>query len=330
VTAAPATAGRAVGRLARAAAAVAALAALAALAPGAAAAGPLAPVLVVRGFGEGDPLLQPRGVAFDPRDGAIYVANTGARRVDVFSRTGRPLARFVHRVERPDGTLADGRPCALAFDRAGRLLVADQEALYVDVLDRRGRALGRLDPGGGHPAALAVAPDGSVFVGTAVETSLVVRFDAAGRRVAAWGDPGGEAGRLRDVTALALLPGGELAVACAHTDLAVQVFSPDGAYLRGFGAHEMGRGNLSLPSGLLATADGRIWVLDEIRQDLQVFDPQGRIIEIAGGHGAAAGEFARPSSLGFDGVDRVAITDLELGRVQVLAVRPNGRLTPIE
>ncbi len=280
----------------------------------------LAPRLLVWGFASGETLAQPRGIVFDPRDGAIYVANTGAHRVEVYSRTGRPLTRFVHRVTRPESTVVDGEPCALAFDRAGHLLVADQLALYVDVLDRRGRPVARLDIPQGHPSALAVGADGTIYVGTTAETSRVYRFRPDYAPDGAWGEPGSAPGHLFDVTALAVMPDGALAVACARTDLAIQFFTPAGDYTGGFGAHEMGRGNLSLPSGVVGTADSLVWVCDEIRGDLQVFDRQGALVTVAGGRGGGGGEFSHPTAMAGDGRGLIAVTERVPGRFQVLAV----------
>jgi hypothetical protein len=82
---------------------------------------------------------------------------------------------------------------------------------------------------------------------------------------------------------------------------------------------------VSYPSGLVATADGRIWVLDEIRQTLQVFDEQGNLLSKEGTRGAGAGEFAQPSSLTYDGSSSIALTDREIGRVQVFTVLSDGK-----
>ena len=285
----------------------------------------LVPKLVIWGHADGATLRQPRGVAFDPLDGAIYVANTGEHRIEIYSRTGRALGQFVHRVTGPDRALGDGEPCALAFDRAGRLLVADNAARYVDVLTRRGRPVTRLDIPAGHPSALAIGVDGTIYVGTTGEESKVHLFRADYTPAGSWGQPGSAPGQLFGVTALGMLPDSTLAVACARTDLGIQVFTPTGGYLRGFGTHELGAGNLSLPSGVLGTSDGRIWVCDEIRQSLQVFDSRGVFLAQAGGRGAAPGEFAYPSALATDGKGLIAVTDRELGRVQVLALPPGAQ-----
>jgi sugar lactone lactonase YvrE len=277
--------------------------------------------MVVYGYSSGETLTQPRGVAFDPRTGALYVANTGAHRIEVFSRSGRPLHRFVHRVILASGSVADGAPCALAFDRSGRLLVVDNAVGYVDVLTRRGRPVTRFDVPGGRPSALLVARDGTIHVGTTAEASRVHRFTAGYRPLGSWGEPGEEPGRLHWVTALAELRDGAIAVACARTQLGIQVFTAAGAYQRGFATHEMGEGNLSLPSGLVCDADGCLWVADEIRNMLQVFDGGGRLIAKTGGQGAAPGQLSNPSALAFDGRGLLAVTDREIGRVQVFGIQ---------
>ena len=280
----------------------------------------LHPRLVLWRYADASAFQEPRGVAFDPLDGAIYVANTGQHRIEVFSKTGRALAQFVHRVANPRGERVDGTPCTLAFDRAGHLLVVDLASHSVDVLDRRGRSLFTLPPTDGQPNAVAVGPDGTIYVGTTGTESKVHRFRPDYRPDGSWGMEGTEPGHLFGLSALWVLKDGSVAVACTRTDLGVQIFSATGEYLRGFGTHEVGEGNFSYPSGLVATADGRIWVLDEIRQTLQVFDEQGNLLSKEGTRGAGAGEFAEPSSLTYDGSNSIALTDREIGRVQVFTV----------
>jgi DNA-binding beta-propeller fold protein YncE len=280
----------------------------------------LVPRLTLWGYSDGVALQEPRGVTFDPRDGALYVSNTGAHRIEVFSAAGRPLARFVHRVTGPGGDVVDGLPCALAFDRSGRLLVVDQLARYVDVLDRRGRSWTRLVVPAGHPSAVAVAPDGTIYVGTSGEDSKVHRFRPDYSADGAWGEAGFAPGLLMHVAALAALGDSAIAVACERSVVTVQVFGTDGRFQRGFGTHDVGHENFSLPSGLAATADGRIWATDDIRRALQVFDREGNLLARLEGGGTATAEFGHPSALACDGRGLVAVADRELGRVQVFAI----------
>jgi hypothetical protein len=126
------------------------------------------------------------------------------------------------------------------------------------------------------------------------------------------------------VTAIGELADSTIAVACARTELGVQIFTPAGEYLRGFGPHELGEGNVSLPSGVIGSADGRIWVTDELRQELLIYGPTGDFLAAVGGRGTAAGEFSHPSSLASDGRGLIAVTDRDAGRFQVLAIRTAG------
>jgi DNA-binding beta-propeller fold protein YncE len=280
----------------------------------------LEPKLIVTGFESDSHFNHPRGIAFDPGDGAVYVANKDDHRIEAFSKAGHPLTRFVHTVTHTDGAAVDGEPSALAFDRAGRLLVVDNEARYVDVIDRRGRPVTRLGIPAGHPVAVTVARDGTIYVGVTGEETKVYFFHADYSRAGSWGDPGTEPGRLNGVTALAELADGNIAVACARTQLGIQVFTPAGAYVRGFAPHEMGPGNISLPSGVVSSADGRIWVSDEIRESIQVFDRDGTFVAQAGGPGSGPGDFMYPSSLAVDGKGLMAVTERGGGRFQVLNI----------
>jgi streptogramin lyase len=282
----------------------------------------LEPRLVVSGFTDGAGFRIPRGIAIDPRDGSIYIANTGDRRIEVFSRTGRPVVRFVHRVVTGAGSTIDGEPRALAVDGRGNLLVVDNGAAYVDVLDRKNCSVARLDVPGGRALSVTVARDGTIRVGTAGDSSRIHVYRADYSPAGAWGIPGSEPGRLWDVTALAELPTGNLAVACGRTQLAVQIFTPDGGFIRGFGTHENGAGNFSLPSGIVASADGRIWISDEPQRLIHVYHEDGTYIGAATGSGGAPAQLFHPSALASDGGGSIAVAERD-GRFQILHI-PNS------
>jgi DNA-binding beta-propeller fold protein YncE len=138
------------------------------------------------------------------------------------------------------------------------------------------------------------------------------------------GSAGHGPGQLSAITAIAELPDGSIAVACAQTELAVQIFDPTGKYLRGFGRHDIGQGNFSVPSGITATPDGRIWVSDELRQIVQVFNSEGQFLGSLGGGGLAPGEFLYPSALASDGGERLAVAESVGARFQVFSIASAG------
>jgi DNA-binding beta-propeller fold protein YncE len=270
----------------------------------------------------------PQGIAIDARRGEVLVANTGAHRIETYDFAGRRIAGYMHRVRAADGRLVDGAPSGLAIDAAGRTLIVDRLAAYVDVIDARGVPVTRIEPGGApgcvapaNIAAVAVMTTGEILVAAGGESARVYRFDARYRALGCWGEPGTEPGRLAGVTGIAGLPDGGCAITCARTHFAVQVFSASGEFVRGFGLHEIGPGNFSYPSGVTASADGRLWVSDEIRHIVQVFDSAGSCLGAVGGQGEAPGEFLYPSALSGDGKELLAVSERVGNRYQLLRIR---------
>ncbi len=116
--------------------------------------------------------------AVEAPDGEIYVADGyGNSNVHCFARDGTLLATW----GKPGkGRLEFSTPHAVAFDRAGRLLVCDRENNRVQVLDRSGQWLGELD-GLYKPMAVEPTPDGGVLVTD--HTPRLSLFSADGKLV---------------------------------------------------------------------------------------------------------------------------------------------------
>lgn len=289
----------------------------------------MTPLAVIREGRGTTPLFSPRGIAVDQRRGEIYLANTGMHRIEIYDLTGKSVGMLIHRVQTSDDTLIESQPRAVAVDTSGRLLVVDQMAAYVDVLDFRGRSVGRLElppPDNdanlaNAPGSVAVASDGTIYVGTRGEDGRIYRFGPDLQRVGVWGRAGSGEGQLSRITGLAFTPEGNPVVLCGGTDLVVQVFDPTGHFQFGFGRHEIGAGNFSFPSGVAVTTDGRIWATDELRQVVQVFDPKGVFLEALGSGGLAPGQFQYPSALASSGDSLLAVAERIGNRMQVLSVR---------
>ncbi|MGE5176307.1 MAG: NHL repeat-containing protein [Hyphomicrobiales bacterium] len=281
----------------------------------------LTPTTIVRGFSQDEGFTLPQGIAFDPRTGEIVVADTGRHAIEIFSRSGRGVFRFIHRICREDGTSTDGSPVAVAVDAEGRLYIVDMAASYIDVVDGRGRGIERLTPpaetDAGNPGAVAVTRAGRILVAMSGDAGRIHCFDRDGSLLRSWGTPGPSPGQLRHVRALAEAPDGSIAVLCTDTELAVQRFSAEGTYVDGFARHEIGPGNVSLPSGLVITEDGRLWVSDELRQTVLVFDNSGRFLRQVGQMGDAAGAFLYPSAVASDGRERLAVLERVGARFQL-------------
>jgi DNA-binding beta-propeller fold protein YncE len=285
------------------------------------------PELVVQGSRGGVPFNAPEGIALNPATGEIVVANTSDHFVEIYSRAGTLETRFPHLVLGADGALIEGLPRSVATLGENRIVVADALAPYADVVDYRGRSIEKLETsvaqGSGGLAAVTVTRAGSILAAGPGAKGVIHVYSPDFKQVAIWGHPGKGTGELTGVTGIAELKDGSIAVTCAQTDFAVQIFDPTGKYLRGFGRHDIGQGNFSLPSGITVTPDGRIWVSDELRQTIQVFTPEGTFLDMLGRGGRAPGEFLYPSALAAED-GRLAVAESVGARFQVFSIPNQG------
>ena len=282
---------------------------------------------VVQYVGGGGALLSgPLGVAIDTAGREIVVANTGGRRLEFYDLRGRSRGAVAHAVPDESGRLVDGQPRSLVVDEHGDIYLSDLSVPYVDHLDFRGRSLGRitlpspddrLETGGA--GALALAADGRLFVASRARAGRIYVFDAGRRLVAAWGDRGARPGQLSAISGLAVAGDSEVVVTCVDTDLAVQVFDAAGHYRRGFGVHDIGMGRFSQPTGVTVTSDGRIWVVDSVRANVQVFDLRGTYLGAVDGN-AGPTPWLYPSALAGDGRGLLAMSEAGGNRLRLLRV----------
>ena len=94
----------------------------------------------------------------------------------------------------------------------------------------------------------------------------------------------------------------------------VQVFTPDGDFIRQFGSIGTGAGHFALAFDLTADADGNVYVLDDGLRNLRKFSPTGKQIWTADGSTdpvlAGHGHTATLDSLG-----RIVLVNDDLGKV---------------
>jgi DNA-binding beta-propeller fold protein YncE len=286
-----------------------------------------APKVILYGRDKGVPFHTLRGVAMDPTAGEIYVADAGRHEVVIFDTSGNLRGSFIHRVPGPDGPPVDGVPMWLAADGTGNLLISDERVPFVSVVDFRGRPLARLEvPAAGdsprfEAGAIAIAPNGDILVASRGDVGRVQRFSSRYQHLGSWGVAGTDSGQIGSITGITVAADGRVFLTCALTRYAVQVFDPDGRFLAGFGTHDLGEGTFSMPSGVAATADGRLWVVDQVRQVVQVFSQSGSFVGMFGGLGTAPGEFKYPSALASDGGGLLVVAERVGNRVQVWRTR---------
>jgi len=180
------------------------------------------------GQGAGEFLL-PNDLAIDATSGNLYVADSPAHTIKVYSAAGTFLYSFGGHGS-GDGQL--NYPTGIVIDAASRqVLVADQLNYRVQVFDVSGTfqsCFGGQGSGTGKfdlPQGIALDSLGRVYVSDALEGRIQV-LDRSGGFVAYVGDFGDAAGRLRLPIGMAVDPSNRLFVAAAN-NARLEVFGLD-------------------------------------------------------------------------------------------------------
>gem|GEM_PF-6326561 len=163
---------------------------------------------LVGGFGRAEYRTTPGAPGHIAVDGArrVYLADSTADRVLVFSRTGRPL-RELHRLDSIDGPLRS--PRGLDIDPHGRLFVADSGNSRVVVFDSSDKVLQEWSPQSTDPQAIvrptdvAVGPDGRSYTLLGSLGEIECR-DLAGHVVARWSGADARVGPLSSPSGIAV------------------------------------------------------------------------------------------------------------------------------
>jgi peptidylglycine monooxygenase len=150
----------------------------------------------------------------------------------------------------------------ISCDHEGRLWVVDRDAHEIAAYDGAGRRLATLGTAGGpgepfnHPADIAFAPGGDIYVADGYGNGFVHRFGPDLAPKGRWGRVGTRPGEFLTVHGIWVTPDGRVFVVDRENSR-VQVFDPDGEPL----------GLLTMfhrPSDIWGDAAGRIYVSDAI------------------------------------------------------------------
>jgi DNA-binding beta-propeller fold protein YncE len=151
-----------------------------------------------------------------------------------------------------------------------------------------------------HPADVAVAPNGDIYVADGYGNSAVHRFSAEGRHLSSWGTPG--AGRGQFTTPHGIwVDAGERVLVADRENNRVQLFSPEGDVYGEWG-------DLYHPMDIYVDRSGTVYVTDQIPR-ITMYSPDGRML--------ARG---RPSAYGGHGVWGNSRGDLYLAEVNLTQV----------
>jgi len=224
---------------------------------------------------------EPSGIAIDPR-GSVYVADTANARVTRLWGEGTFLSELGGPTGFGGAQLSGALSLAVSA-ATGELDVADTGHNRVLAYSPAGSLLARVGAGGGdgsagsapgafnHPAAVAVAPSGYVFVADTLN-NRVVKLRPDGSFVGQFGLLGSGDGRLHTPTGVAVDAAGRVYV-MDNLNNRIEVFTESGHYLTKWGLRGTRLGDFSQPSAVAVGCEGSVFVADTNNNRIERFDP---------------------------------------------------------
>ncbi len=186
---------------------------------------------VVRPFGK-----LPQGMTFG---NTSHVATDSSDRVYVYQRQDPPILVFDTNgnllTTWGDGQLLDAHGIYICPD--DEIFLVDRDAHEVVKFSTEGRVLLRIGTREmpslhgpfNHPADIAVAPSGEIFVADGYGNSRVHRFSAEGKLLNSWGSPGAGPGEFTTPHGIWVDPQ-ERVYVCDRENNRVQIFDVEGNY----------------------------------------------------------------------------------------------------
>jgi sugar lactone lactonase YvrE len=164
------------------------------------------------------------------------------------------------------------------------------------------------------PHGLYVDRDGNVWASDQIarngKGADVIKFSPDGRVLMTLGKPGvpgNDADHLDGVSDVVVGANGDIFVADGHgtgTNDRIVKFSKDGKFIKAWGKHGKGPGELDVPHGIAMDSAGRVYVGDRSNGRVQIFDADGKFL-------AEWKQFGRPSSVSIDKNDMIYVADTQ-------------------
>lgn len=266
-------------------------------------------------------LRKPYGVAADSR-GRVYVADAASRLVFVFDQTNKKVDYRGHRAPAQIAL-----PVGVAVDDRDRLFVSDSYFHQVSCFDPEGELLGvfgssQLARGAGvavdsQRRRVYVADSKAHRVGVFDSDSFTfLRYVGA---PSARGEA--EEGKFSAPTNVAVDAAGFLFVTDTWNNR-IQVFDPDGNFVRAFGGQGVAPGMFIRPKGIAFDSEGHLYVADAEFNNFQILTAEGQPLLAVGSFGVDRGQFILIAGIAIDKNNRIYVTQQWRSRVQIFEYLP--------
>jgi DNA-binding beta-propeller fold protein YncE len=265
---------------------------------------------------------QPMGVALSDDGKRVYVADYGLGQI-----TLADLEHKTMRVFAPDEGLQ--RPFNVAIGPDERVYVSDSAQRSVIAFDRKGKRIASFGSGDlERPTGLAIDRKRNVLY--VVDSSKhgsnkhrVLAYDLEGHKLFELGPkegPGGTGpgdGQFFFPAYVAVDQDSMVYVSDAM-NFRVQVFGPDGKFVRKFGENGDGPGTFMRLKGLAFDSFGNLYAVDGGHSNVQIFNKHAQVLMYFGGAAPKLEYFDVPSGIAIDPLtNRIYVCNEYLARINV-------------
>lgn len=217
---------------------------------------------------------QPADLAIDFSDNIIFVVDIGNNRIQKFDTNGKILGMwgsFGRNIGYFD------HPGDIALDTEGKLVyVVDIGNHRVHKFDYDGKFIsswGSLGTGEGRfnrPAGVTYDSSGIVFV-VDTNNNRVQKFDEEGNFLGMWGQLGKGRGQFDNPVSLNIDPTSNYLYISDSGNKRIEIFNKNGNYIDEWGVDGTADGEFERPVSVSFGDNGRVYVVDKDRGDIQVF-----------------------------------------------------------